>query len=79
MKLRTQLIVVSLFALCLPWAGASFIYEMEAVLRSGQQDTLATIRQSRRVNTAFVAECRILSISSFTDESFSINVSDDGT
>ncbi len=46
MKLRTQLVVVSLFALCLPWAGASFIYEMETVLRSGQQDTLAAVAGS---------------------------------
>ena len=42
MRLRAQLIVVSLFALLLPWAGCSFIYEMESVLRSGQQDALAS-------------------------------------
>jgi len=46
MKLRTQLIVVSLFALCLPWAGARFIYEMETVLRSGQLATLAAVAES---------------------------------
>ena len=42
-------------------------------------ETLATIRQSLRVNTALVAEWRILSISSFIDESFSIYVSLEGT
>ncbi len=46
MKLRAQLIVVSLFALFLPWAGCSFIYEMESVLRSGQQDALAAFASS---------------------------------
>ncbi|MFW2404819.1 MAG: ATP-binding protein [Gammaproteobacteria bacterium] len=46
MKLRAQLIVVSLFALFLPWAGCSFIYEMESVLRSGQQDALAALAGS---------------------------------
>lgn len=46
MKLRAQLIVVSLFALFLPWAGCSFIYEMESVLRAGQQDALAAFAGS---------------------------------
>lgn len=46
MKLRAQLIVVSLFALFLPWAGCSFIYEMESVLRTGQQDALAATASS---------------------------------
>lgn len=46
MKLRAQLIVVSLFALFLPWAGCSFVYEMESVLRSGQQDALAAVAGS---------------------------------
>ncbi len=46
MKLRAQLIVVSLFALLLPWAGCSFVYEMESVLRSGQQDALAAVAGS---------------------------------
>lgn len=46
MKLRSQLIVVSLFALFLPWAGCSFVYEMESVLRVGQQDALAALAES---------------------------------
>jgi len=46
MKLRAQLIVVSLFALFLPWAGCSFVYEMESVLRSGQQDALGAVGES---------------------------------
>jgi two-component system sensor histidine kinase ChvG len=45
-KLRAQLIVVSLFALFLPWAGCSFVYEMESVLRVGQQDALAVLAES---------------------------------
>jgi len=45
-KLRAQLVVVSLFALCLPWAGCSFVYEMESALRVGQQDALAALAES---------------------------------
>ena len=36
------------------------------------QETLATIRTSRRLSSAAVAEWRSRSISSFTDESFSM-------
>ena len=43
------------------------------------QETLATIRTSRRESSAAVAECRSRSISSFTDESFSMYVSVCGT
>jgi len=43
------------------------------------QETLATITTSSRVCSEWVAECRIRSISSLIDESFSMYVSDDGT
>ena len=43
------------------------------------QETLATISTSRRDSSAAVAECRSRSISSFTDESFSMYVSVCGT
>jgi len=46
MKLRAQLVIVSLFALFLPWAGCSFIYEMETILRAAQQDALAAVADS---------------------------------
>ncbi len=39
------------------------------------QDTLATMSTSRRDSRAAVAACRRRSISSFTDESFSMYVS----
>ena len=42
-------------------------------------DTLATIRTSLRWRSALVAECRSRSISSFTEESFSMYVSVCGT
>ena len=42
------------------------------------QETDATIITSFLSNNESVAECLNLSISSFTDESFSIYVSDDG-
>ncbi len=40
MRLRLQLILVSLLALCLPWAGCTYIKDMETVLRQGQQQAL---------------------------------------
>jgi len=44
-RLRLQLILVSLLALCLPWAGCSYIRDMETALRQGQQQALlATAR-----------------------------------
>ena len=43
------------------------------------QETLETIITSFRSDSAAVAECRNFSISSLTDESFSIYVSEDGT
>ena len=40
MKLRRQLMLVSLMTLCLPWAGCQYIQEMESALRQGQTDAL---------------------------------------
>ncbi len=40
MKLRAQLVVVSLVALLLPWAGCEYVAEMENTLRDGEQDML---------------------------------------
>ncbi|MCW9015238.1 MAG: proteobacterial dedicated sortase system histidine kinase [Gammaproteobacteria bacterium] len=42
MKLRTQLIFVSLLTLALPWAGCEYIREMENTLRQGQAQGLLT-------------------------------------
>jgi two-component system sensor histidine kinase ChvG len=39
--LKRQLLLVSLLALMLPWAGCEFIRETESALRSGQQQMLA--------------------------------------
>ena len=40
MNLRRQLLLVSLLALMLPWAGCEFIRETEIALREGQQQML---------------------------------------
>jgi hypothetical protein len=42
-------------------------------------DTLATTSTSRRLSSAVVARCRSRSTSSFSDESFSMYVSVEGT
>lgn len=45
MKLRKQLLIISLISLTLPWAGCQYIREMEHVLQNGQrQALLATSR-----------------------------------
>lgn len=41
MTLKQQLLLVSLLALMLPWAGCEFIRETESVLRENQQQNLA--------------------------------------
>ena len=41
MTLKRQLLLVSLLALMLPWAGCKFIRETESALRNGQQQMLA--------------------------------------
>jgi len=41
MTLKRQLLLVSLLALLLPWAGCEFIRETESALRNGQQQMLA--------------------------------------
>ena len=40
MRLRTQLLLVSLLLLTLPWAGCQFIRETESTLRQGQEQSL---------------------------------------
>lgn len=40
MRLRTQLLLVSLLLLTLPWAGCQFIRETESTLRQGQAQSL---------------------------------------
>ena len=42
-------------------------------------DTVATMMESLRSSSALVADSRICSMCSFTEESFSMKVSDDGT
>lgn len=41
MRLRTQLLLVSLLTLALPWAGCQYVREFESALRQSQQDSLA--------------------------------------
>lgn len=45
MRLRKQLLLLSLITLVLPWVGVQYVREMDAALRQGQVDTLtATAR-----------------------------------
>lgn len=46
MRLRRQLILVSLLTLSLPWAGCQYIQEMEAALRQGQVVALGATAQA---------------------------------
>jgi dedicated sortase system histidine kinase len=46
MTLKRQLLLVSLLALMLPWAGCEFIRETESALRAGQQHTLAGVARA---------------------------------
>jgi len=46
MKLRRQLMLVSLMTLCLPWAGCQYIQEMEGALRQGQTNALLASAQA---------------------------------
>lgn len=46
MRLRRQLILVSLLTLCLPWAGCQYIQEMENALRQGQSVALTASAQA---------------------------------
>ena len=54
LRLRSQLLLVSLLLLSLPWAGCQFIREIEGALRQGQEQSLqatseaiATVMQDR--------------------------------
>lgn len=46
MTLKRQLLLVSLLALMLPWAGCEFIRETETTLRASQQQMLAGLAQA---------------------------------
>ncbi|MEX1032339.1 MAG: ATP-binding protein [Cellvibrionaceae bacterium] len=46
MRLRRQLLFVSLFILSLPWAGCQYIRQMEKALRDGQVKALAASAQA---------------------------------
>ncbi|MCW8195167.1 proteobacterial dedicated sortase system histidine kinase [Proteobacteria bacterium 005FR1] len=46
MKLRRQLLLVSLFLLSLPWAGCQYVRQMESALRDGQAKALAATAQA---------------------------------
>jgi two-component system sensor histidine kinase ChvG len=56
MTLKRQLLLVSLLALMLPWAGCEFIRETESALRSGQQQMLAGYARALANSLAGYAE-----------------------
>lgn len=56
MTLKRQLLLVSLLALMLPWAGCEFIRETESALRANQQQTLASIARAFADSMAQYAE-----------------------
>jgi len=56
MTLKRQLLLVSLLALMLPWAGCEFIRETESALRSGQQQMLAGTARALANSMAGYAE-----------------------
>lgn len=58
MRLRRQLILVSLLTLSLPWAGCQYIQEMESALRQGQVIALNATAQA--VASRIASEPRLL-------------------
>lgn len=58
MRLRRQLILVSLLTLSLPWAGCQYILEMESALRQGQVVALSATAQA--VASRLASEPRLL-------------------
>ncbi|HEY9051226.1 MAG TPA: proteobacterial dedicated sortase system histidine kinase [Gammaproteobacteria bacterium] len=56
MKLRNQLIILSLLTLTLPWAGCEYIREMENTLREGQAQSLLNTTRTIAQITAFENE-----------------------
>ncbi len=56
MNLKRQLLLVSLFALMLPWAGCEFIRETESALRSSQQQMLTPTARAIADSIAQYAE-----------------------
>lgn len=55
-KLRRQLLLVSLFLLSLPWAGCQYVRQMESALRDGQAKALAATAQAVAARMASEAE-----------------------
>ncbi len=56
MNLKRQLLLVSLLALMLPWAGCEFIRQTESALRSSQQQILASTARAIADSMAQYAE-----------------------
>ena len=56
MTLKRQLLLVSLLALMLPWAGCEFIRQTESALRSSQQQILASTARAIADSMAQYAE-----------------------
>ncbi len=56
MKLRNQLIILSLLTLTLPWAGCEYIREMENTLREGQAQSLLNTAKTIAQMTAYENE-----------------------
>jgi len=56
MTLKRQLLLVTLLALLLPWAGCEFIRETESALRGGQQQMLAGTARALANSLAVYAE-----------------------
>ena len=46
MRLRRQLLLLSLLLLSLPWAGCQYVREMEGALQSGQEQSLLATTQA---------------------------------
>jgi two-component system sensor histidine kinase ChvG len=59
-KLRRQLLLVSLFLLSLPWAGCQYVRQMEAALRDGQTKALAATAQA--VAARMGSEARLIDL-----------------
>ncbi|RRJ83751.1 ATP-binding protein [Aestuariirhabdus litorea] len=63
MRLRSQLAVLALVTLALPWAGCQYVQQMEQVLRKGQE---ATVLASARMLGESLAETRAF----YADEAY---------
>lgn len=56
MKLRKQLLLISLVTLALPWVGCQYIQEMESTLRAGQSQALLATAKAAAARFANDAE-----------------------